>query len=151
MKRPKSTRIADEVEKLIHLGKEKGFLTYDEVNEYLPSDLIAGDQLEDVMSMFGDMDIEVIESSSKGAVSRSRPSRKLQRKNRPRKRKSAISTQEPLERPTTPSACICARWEWSAFSPGKEKSRLRNGSRPANGRSLSRLFIPTLRFRRPSF
>lgn len=65
MKRPKSTKIADEVEKLIHLGKEKGFLTYDEVNEYLPSDLIAGDQLEDVMSMFGDMDIEVIESSQR--------------------------------------------------------------------------------------
>ncbi|MEW6441525.1 MAG: RNA polymerase sigma factor RpoD [bacterium] len=64
MKQQKAKRIA-EVEKLIHIGKEKGYLTYDEVNEYLPSDLIAGDQLDDVMSMFGDMDIEIIESTQK--------------------------------------------------------------------------------------
>ena len=65
MKRQKPKKIADEVEKLIHIGKEKGYLTYDEVNECLPSDLIAGDQLDDVMSMFGDMDIEVIESAQR--------------------------------------------------------------------------------------
>ncbi len=62
MRRPK--KIAD-VKKLIDIGKEKGFLTYDEVNEYLPSDLISGEQLEDVMSMFGDMDIEIIDSSQR--------------------------------------------------------------------------------------
>ena len=54
-----------EVEKLIHIGKEKGYLTYDEVNEYLPSDILSGDQLDDVMSMFGDMDIEIIDSAKK--------------------------------------------------------------------------------------
>jgi RNA polymerase primary sigma factor len=59
-----SRRIA-EVEKLINIGKEKGYLTYDEVNEYLPSDILSGEQLDDVMSMFGDMDIEIIDSAKR--------------------------------------------------------------------------------------
>jgi len=61
----KSSRKIAEVEKLINLGKEKGYLTYDEVNEYLPSDILSGNQLDDVMTMFGDMDIEIIDSSKK--------------------------------------------------------------------------------------
>jgi len=61
----KSSRKIAEVEKLITLGKEKGYLTYDEVNEHLPSDILSGDQLDDVMTMFGDMEIEIIDSSKK--------------------------------------------------------------------------------------
>ncbi len=61
----KRSRKIAEVEKLISIGKKKGYLTYDEVNEHLPSDILAGDQLDDVMSMFGDMDIEIIDSSKK--------------------------------------------------------------------------------------
>ena len=52
-----------EVEKLIHMGKAKGYLTYDEVNQHLPSDVLSRDQMDDVMNMFGDMDIEIIDSS----------------------------------------------------------------------------------------
>jgi RNA polymerase primary sigma factor len=63
MKRPR--RNIAEVEKLIHIGKEKGYLTYEEVNEHLPSDILSRDQMDDVMSMFGDMDIEVIDSAKK--------------------------------------------------------------------------------------
>jgi RNA polymerase primary sigma factor len=61
----KSSRKIAEVEKLINIGKEKGYLTYDEVNEYLPSDILSGDQLDDVMTMFSDMEIEIIDSSKK--------------------------------------------------------------------------------------
>ncbi|MBK5275890.1 MAG: hypothetical protein JJE30_12665, partial [Desulfuromonadales bacterium] len=50
----------DEVKQLIDLGKEKGFLTFDEVNDILPPD-IATDQIDDVMGMFGDMDIEIVD------------------------------------------------------------------------------------------
>jgi len=55
----------DEVQQLIELGKEKGFLTYDEVNDILPSDMVSSDQLDDVMSMFGEMDIDVVDSEQK--------------------------------------------------------------------------------------
>ena len=54
----------DEVKQLIDIGKEKGFLTFDEVNDILPPD-IATEQIDDVMGMFGDMDIEIVDSSQK--------------------------------------------------------------------------------------
>ncbi|HET6418791.1 MAG TPA: RNA polymerase sigma factor RpoD [Geobacteraceae bacterium] len=55
----------DEVKQLIDLGKEKGFLTYDEVNDLLPPDVVSSEQIDDVMSMFGEMDIEVVDSAQK--------------------------------------------------------------------------------------
>jgi len=55
----------EEVKHLIDLGKEKGFLTYDEVNDILPPDIVSSDQIDDVMSMFGEMDIEVVDSAQK--------------------------------------------------------------------------------------
>ena len=55
----------EEVQQLIDMGKEKGFLTYDEVNDMLPASMVSSEQLEDVMSMFGEMDIEIVDSDSK--------------------------------------------------------------------------------------
>ncbi|MBI3630516.1 MAG: sigma-70 family RNA polymerase sigma factor, partial [Candidatus Rokubacteria bacterium] len=51
------------LDKLISKGKQKGYLTYDEVNDALPSDLVSLDQLDDIMMMFGAMDIEVVASA----------------------------------------------------------------------------------------
>ncbi len=55
----------EEVKQLIDLGKEKGFLTYDDVNDLLPPDIVSSEQIDDVMSMFGEMDIEIVESAQK--------------------------------------------------------------------------------------
>ena len=55
----------EEVQQLIDIGKEKGYLTYDEVNDVLPADMVSSEQIEDVMSMFGEMDIEVVDSAQK--------------------------------------------------------------------------------------
>ncbi len=52
----------DQVNKLIHMGKEKGYLLYDEVNDLLPSDVHSAEELEDVLSMFDNAGIEVLES-----------------------------------------------------------------------------------------
>jgi RNA polymerase primary sigma factor len=60
----------EEVQQLIDMGKEKGFLTYDEVNDMLPASMVSSEQLEDVMSMFGEMDIEVVDSDSKASTSK---------------------------------------------------------------------------------
>ncbi len=51
-----------EVKKLISVGKEKGFLTYDELNSALPAEVVASDQFGTIMSMFGEMDIEIVDS-----------------------------------------------------------------------------------------
>ena len=55
----------EEVQQLIDLGKEKGYLTYDDVNDLLHPDMVSSDQLDDVMSMFGEMDIAVVDSEQK--------------------------------------------------------------------------------------
>src|SRR5579883_3443758 len=52
----------DQVNKLIHMGKEKGYLLYDEVNDLLPSDVHSAEELEDVLSMFDNAGIEVLDS-----------------------------------------------------------------------------------------
>src|SRR4030095_13279393 len=52
----------------ISRGKQKGFLTYDEVNDALPSDVVSLDQLDDIMMMFGAMDIEVVDSAKAGRL-----------------------------------------------------------------------------------
>ncbi|OGW64037.1 MAG: RNA polymerase sigma factor RpoD [Nitrospirae bacterium RIFCSPHIGHO2_01_FULL_66_17] len=56
----------DEVKHLISLGKEKGFLTYDELNNALPADVLSSEQLDNLMVMFGEMDIEVVDSAEEG-------------------------------------------------------------------------------------
>ena len=60
----------EEVQQLIDLGKEKGYLTYDEVNDILPADMVSSEQLDDVMSMFGEMDIEVVDAEQKSSSSK---------------------------------------------------------------------------------
>ena len=52
----------DQVNKLITLGKEKGYLLYDEVNDLLPSDVHSAEDLDDLLSMFDQAGIEVLES-----------------------------------------------------------------------------------------
>src|SRR5574339_312915 len=52
----------DEVRQLINIGKEKGYLLYDEVNELLPSEITSSDELDDLVNTFGSAGIEVIDS-----------------------------------------------------------------------------------------
>jgi len=53
-----------EVNRLLDLGKEKGYLTIDDLNDALSSDLVSEEQLEDVITMFGEHDIDVIDKNS---------------------------------------------------------------------------------------
>jgi RNA polymerase primary sigma factor len=55
----------DEVRTLITMGKEKGYLLYEEVNDMLPSEISSSDELDDIFSMFGSMGIEVVDSEQK--------------------------------------------------------------------------------------
>lgn len=52
-----------EVKQLIAAGKEKGFLTFEEVNDALPEDVSTEDQIDDVMLMLDEMDIEVVDEA----------------------------------------------------------------------------------------
>jgi RNA polymerase primary sigma factor len=52
-----------EVKKLISIGKEKGYLTYDELNSTLPAEMVSSEQLTNLMTIFGEMDIEIVDAS----------------------------------------------------------------------------------------
>ncbi len=53
---------SDEVNKLITLGEEKGFLTYDDVNDALLPDVTSAEQLDDIISLFGEKNIDIIDT-----------------------------------------------------------------------------------------
>ncbi len=63
----------DQVNKLITLGKEKGYLLYDEVNDLLPSDVHSAEDLDELLSMFDSAGIEVLDSP------RAKPGEKLEK------------------------------------------------------------------------
>ena len=52
----------DEVRQLINIGKEKGYLLYDEVNELLPSEITSSEELDDLFNTFGSAGIEVLDA-----------------------------------------------------------------------------------------
>ena len=54
------------IKKLIARAKKRGFVTYDELNEALPQDQMASEQIEDIMSAINDMGINVVENEERG-------------------------------------------------------------------------------------
>ena len=55
----------DEVKTLITIGKEKGYLLYDEVNDMLPSEVSSSEELDELFDAFGNHGIDVVESEEK--------------------------------------------------------------------------------------
>ena len=61
---PKGT-LAQIVKKLIFKGKERGYITYDELNAALPADDFSSEQIEDAMSTLADVGIQMSETDDK--------------------------------------------------------------------------------------
>jgi RNA polymerase primary sigma factor len=55
--------LMNEVKKLIARGKQKGFLTYEDLNNTLPAEMATSEQLTNLMALFNEMDIEIVEST----------------------------------------------------------------------------------------
>jgi len=55
-----------EINQLVSQGKEKGYLTYEEVNDVLPSDVVTPEQIDDLMALFSENEIAIVDTSSKG-------------------------------------------------------------------------------------
>ncbi len=60
----------DHANQLIEMGKEKGFLTYEEVNSILPSEIFSPEQIDKLMIMFVEMGIEIIDGVQKAIISK---------------------------------------------------------------------------------
>ena len=53
----------DDIKKLIDAGKEKGYLTYDQVNDLIPGDVHSPDDLDDLLTTIGTQGIDVLDAS----------------------------------------------------------------------------------------
>jgi RNA polymerase primary sigma factor len=62
-----------EMEKIIALGRQKGFLTYDEVNDMLPEDISSSEEIDRLFEMLGNEDIQLIEHEEERPVEKSPP------------------------------------------------------------------------------
>jgi RNA polymerase primary sigma factor len=54
----------DDIQKLIDTGKEKGYLTYGEVNDLIPNDLNSPDDLDDLITTIGTQGIDLLDEGS---------------------------------------------------------------------------------------
>ncbi len=59
-------RERDIFEEIIDIGKRRGTLTYDEINDALPSEFFSPDELEDLMDLLQDMGVKVIDYEESG-------------------------------------------------------------------------------------
>ncbi|HSQ20363.1 MAG TPA: RNA polymerase sigma factor region1.1 domain-containing protein, partial [Blastocatellia bacterium] len=55
----------DEVEKLLEVGKEKEYLTYDDINRLLPQDMNSADEIEAILDVIGAEGISISDSDEK--------------------------------------------------------------------------------------
>ena len=54
-----------DVQKLISIGREKGYLNFDEVNELLPDDINSSEEIDDIFVLLGEHGIELIDSEDR--------------------------------------------------------------------------------------
>ena len=58
-------KYSDEVEKLLEVGKEKEYLTYDDINRLLPPDMNSADEIEAILDVIGAEGISISDSDEK--------------------------------------------------------------------------------------
>ncbi|MDB9822396.1 RNA polymerase sigma factor RpoD [Deltaproteobacteria bacterium] len=68
------------LKRLIDIGKDKGYITYEELNDDLPEEIVSSDHIDDVMIMFEELDIMVIDEAAKKEIERSRKLKKKKEK-----------------------------------------------------------------------
>src|SRR3970040_1167199 len=56
---------------LIDTGKDKGFLTYDEINDAFPQDNFSVEEMDNLLETLGELGIDVVDSAEKGAEAES--------------------------------------------------------------------------------
>jgi len=65
-----------DMEKIIALGKQKGYLTYDEVNDMLPEELSSSEEIDRLFEMLGNEDIQIVDAEEEKAMEKSAASLK---------------------------------------------------------------------------
>ena len=90
------------VKKMIAEARERGYITYDQLNEVLPPDQVSSDQIEDVMSMLSEMGIQVTEDDEDSDDDEDKGSTDLVQTARPGEIALASGAAEKLDRTDDP-------------------------------------------------
>ena len=80
------------LKRLIDIGKDKGYITYEELNDDLPDEVVSSEYIDDLMVMFEEMDIMVIDEATKEEIEKSRKRLKKKQEKTPRRRASGPSS-----------------------------------------------------------
>jgi RNA polymerase primary sigma factor len=95
---PNQARTTEEIKKLLTTGGKRGYVTFEEVNAVLPAHLLSADQMEDVLTMFKEMDIQVIDGSRRNRLR----SRRQQEQAKVREAERRRTEADPLGRSNDP-------------------------------------------------
>ena len=68
------------LKRLIDIGKDKGYITYEELNDDLPEEIVSSEHIDDVMMMFEELDIMVIDEASRKEIEKSKKIKKKKEK-----------------------------------------------------------------------
>lgn len=85
------------LERLLALGKKKGYLTYDEVNEILPEDVVSSEEIDEIFTSLGEADIQIVDSE--GAKEIEEEAARQKEEDKKRKRPAALPQLPHLEDP----------------------------------------------------
>ena len=119
---------------LIVLGKERRYLTYAEINDHLPDDILDAEQIEGIISMINDMGIQVYDEAPDAEtllMSEAAPTAAADDVDEEAAEAARPRWIPNSAAPPTPCACTCARWPRSSSSPARARSRSPSGSRKA--------------------
>jgi len=123
------------VKKLIRSAKKRGYVTHDEINSVLPSEEVNSEQIEDVLAMFSEMGVNVVETeqaSEKGEE----PSEEGEEPCREADEEAESEGGELVEiQQKVPAKSEAkqpaARWDRSSYFHARARSRSPSASRPA--------------------
>ena len=149
------------------MGTSRGFLTYEELNEKLPDEVVSPDKLDSLLMMIDEMGIKLIDETDigefikqpeprqpqegRGAEAAKRPQPERSSTTRTARRSTSTSKPSwPRRRPsgsTIRCACISRRWARSPCSPASRKSPWPRRSKSPARSSAPRCSNPTTAFR----
>jgi len=81
------TRNDDDINlrRLINIGKDKGYITYKELNEDLSNDVISSEEIDDLLQMFEDLNIKVVTEPVGGQIEKVKKTAKIDKENKSEK------------------------------------------------------------------
>jgi hypothetical protein len=119
-----------DIAKLIDAGKEKGYLTYNEVNDLIPHDVHSPEDLGDLLATVGTRGIDVLEGRPKLRFSAFE--KKLDKEVGAAAKSNSIPPVTPSKRTTIQCGYTCAKWARCPYSPEMGKGKLPSASSADN-------------------